>query len=260
MSHNHGACSAPVDLRSVPTRHDEDIDAKQERRRLARDLADMQGRLSAAEQDAVLVVFQAMDTGGKDGCIRHVFGECSPQGIQHTAFGVPSQEERSHDFLWRHHRRAPPAGQIGIWNRSHYGGVLVERVLGVVDDATVAGRYEHIRAFEQMLHDEGTRVIKFFLHISKDEQRRRLQSRLDSPSKRWKFDHSDIRQREHWDQYMQLYGEAIAATSTHHAPWHVIPADDKPMRDVLVARHLIALLEDIDPQYPSPRHLPERVD
>ncbi len=249
-----------VVLQDLPTRHREDIDARLERRRLASELADRQARLAAEASRAVLVLFQGMDTGGKDGCIRHVFGDCSPQGVHVTAFGVPSQEERRHDFLWRHHRRAPQAGHIGVWNRSHYGGVLVERVLGIVDDETVRRRYAHINAFEAMLHDEGTRVVKFFLHISKEEQRKRLQARLDDPRKRWKFDHSDIRQRDQWDAYMAAYDEAIEATDSPHAPWHVIPADKKPMRDVLVARRLLGLLDEMAPQYPEPKDLPERID
>lgn len=249
-----------MDLARAPTRHSEDIDAKAERRILAQRLGDLQHRLSAEKKQALLVVFQAMDTGGKDGCIRKVFSDCSPQGIDHTAFGVPSAEERSHDFLWRHHQHAPAFGQIGIWNRSHYGGVLVERALDIVDDATVLRRYNHINSFEAMLHDDGTRVVKFFLHISKDEQRKRLQARLDNPDKRWKFDESDALQRRQWDQYMELYQRCIAATNMPNAPWHVIAADDKPMRDVLVARKLIAVLDDMNPQFPEPGDLPATID
>jgi PPK2 family polyphosphate:nucleotide phosphotransferase len=221
---------------------DDDIDA----------LRDLQRRLWAESARSVLLVLQGMDAAGKDGTIRRVFTGVNPQGVRVVSFKAPSSLERAHDFLWRVHQVVPQRGEIGIFNRSHYEDVVAAQVVGVIDDEVRTRRYDHIAAFERMLHDEGTTVVKVFLHISKDEQRERLEARLQDPDKRWKFNVDDLDTRKHWDEYQHLYEEAIAATSTKHAPWYVVPANRKWVRDVVVARLLVAVLRDLDPQYPAP--------
>jgi PPK2 family polyphosphate:nucleotide phosphotransferase len=216
------------------------------------ELRDLQRRLWAEARRSVLLVLQGMDASGKDGTIRKVFTGVNPQGVRVVSFKAPSTLERAHDFLWRVHQVMPQRGEIGIFNRSHYEDVVAAQVIGVIDDKVRTRRYEHIAAFERMLHDEGTTMVKVFLHISKDEQRERLEARLQDPNKRWKFNVDDIDTRKHWDEYQHLYEEALAATSTKHAPWYVVPANRKWVRDVVVARLLVAVLRDLDPQYPAP--------
>ena len=214
-------------------------------------LADLQERLYAENRRAVLIVLQAMDTGGKDGTIKHVMSGCNPTGCVVTSFKVPSEEERDHDYLWRVHRAIPNFGNIGIFNRSHYEDVLVVRVHNLVPERVWRPRYEQINRFEEFLVDNGVTILKFFLHISKDEQKRRLEARLDDKEKLWKFTASDIAERKLWDQYQQAYEDALSLTSTRHAPWFVIPADRKWYRNLAVARVIVRTLEEMDPRPPS---------
>jgi PPK2 family polyphosphate:nucleotide phosphotransferase len=219
---------------------------------LAEQLGELQDRLYAESAQSLLVVLQAMDAGGKDGTVKHVFAGVNPQGVRVTSFKVPTGDELGHDFLWRIHAHAPRKGEIAIFNRSHYEDVLVARVHGLVDESTWRRRYRHINHFEALLEDAGTRVVKLFLHISREEQAQRLQARLDDPAKRWKFNPGDLAERERWDDYQAAYEEAIAHTSTEHAPWYVIPADRKWFRNWAVSRIVIEALEAMDPRYPAP--------
>ncbi len=210
----------------------------------------LQNRLHAQKKERVLLILQGMDSSGKDGTIRAVFREVDPLGLHVSAFRVPSEYEAQHDFLWRVHARVPAAGELTIFNRSHYEDVLVPRVLGNIDIAECERRYQHIRAFEALLAETGTTIIKCFLHISKDEQRARLQARADDPEKHWKLDRSDIDARKHWDAYQAAYEAALAATSTPYAPWHVIPADSKPHRNVMVAELICQVMDGLTLDYP----------
>ena len=215
-------------------------------------LAELQDRLWAESRRSLLVVLQAMDAGGKDGTIKHVFRGVNPQGCRVQSFKEPTHLELAHDFLWRVHRAAPRAGEIGIFNRSHYEDVLITRVHGLVPDKMWRERYDLINGFESLLAHGGTTVIKLFLHISKSEQRKRFDSRLHEPRKRWKFQPSDLAERERWDAYQVAYADALTATSTETAPWYVIPADRKWYRNWAVSTVLIDTLVRIDPQYPEP--------
>ncbi len=214
-------------------------------------LGELQEALYAEGRHRLLVVLQAMDAGGKDGTIRSVFAGVNPQGVRVVNFRTPSPVELAHDFLWRVHPHAPARGEVAIWNRSHYEDVLITRVHGTVPEARWRSRYEHIRAFEHLLVDEGTTLCKFFLHISKDEQRERLQERLDDPAKRWKWNAGDLEERARWDDYQLAYADAIAATSTEQAPWYVVPADRNWYRDLVVAEVLIAALTSLAIRLPT---------
>lgn len=222
-------------------------------------LSDLQERLWAESRQALLVVIQALDTGGKDGTIRHVFSGINPQGVHVRSFGVPSQKELAHDYLWRVHAETPERGAITIFNRSHYEDVLVVRVRELAPENRWSKRYRHIREFEKMLSDEGTRIVKLFLNISEDEQRERLQARLDERDKNWKFDEGDLRDRALWDAYQTAFQEALQETSTDHAPWYVVPANRKWYRNLVVSSILIETLEDMDPRYPEPDQGLDRV-
>ncbi len=213
-------------------------------------LGELQTRLWAESERKLLVVLQAMDTGGKDGTIRHVFKGVNPQGVRVWGFGVPSESELAHDYLWRVHRRTPANGEITIFNRSHYEDVLVVRVKRLAPEETWRRRFGHIVEFERILVDEGTTLVKLYLHISKDEQRQRLQARLAESDKRWKFDVGDLDDRALWHDYIAAYEEALTLTSTEHAPWHVVPADRKWYRNLVVSSILIQTLEEMDPRYP----------
>jgi PPK2 family polyphosphate:nucleotide phosphotransferase len=215
-------------------------------------LGELQELLYAEAKHAVLVVFQAMDTGGKDGAIEHVFSAVDPQGAMVTAFKTPTPLELSHDFLWRVHAAVPPKRMVGIFNRSHYESVLIERVKDLVPEKVWSKRYEHINSFERLLAEEGTLVLKFFLHISKDEQKRRLEARLEDSEKQWKFDPGDLVERRHWDAYMDAYEDALRKTSQKHAPWYVVPADRKWFRNWVVSDVLVRALEELDMKYPKP--------
>lgn len=214
-------------------------------------LKKLQFKLYAEHKRSLLVVFQAMDTGGKDGAIRKTFGALNPQGVRTQPFKAPTSTELSHDFLWRVHQHTPKDGHIQIFNRSHYEDVLVVRVHDIAPESVWRPRYAHIRNFEKLLYDEGTTVIKFMLHISKDEQKERLQERLDDSERHWKFDKGDLRDRELWDDYQEAYQEALSETSTDYAPWYVIPADRKWYRNFCVSTTVRAHLEALDLQWPD---------
>ena len=219
---------------------------------LSRRLEDLQNLLYADGRHRLLVVLQAMDTGGKDGTIRHVFHHTNPQGVRVASFKRPTEDELAHDYLWRVHPHTPGDGMISIFNRSHYEDVLVVRVHDFVPEEQWRRRYQHIVDWEQMLVDEGTTIRKFFLHISKEEQAERLQARIDTPEKRWKFEKGDLAEREHWDDYVAAYEEMLSRTSTEAAPWYVVPADRKWFRNLVVSQVLVDTLEGLDLSYPEP--------
>jgi PPK2 family polyphosphate:nucleotide phosphotransferase len=210
----------------------------------------LQNRLHAQKIQRVLLVLQGMDSSGKDGTIRSVFREVDPLGLNVTAFRVPSEYEAQHDFLWRVHARVPAGGELTVFNRSHYEDVLVPRVLGQIDGDECEKRYRQIRHFEALLAETGTTIVKCFLHISKDEQRKRLQQRADDPEKHWKLDHSDIEARKLWGNYQAAYEAALGATSTPLAPWYVIPANSKTHRNVMVAELVCRAMDGLDLSYP----------
>ena len=222
---------------------------------LRRRLDALQEQLYAEGSRAVLVVLQGIDTGGKDGTIRHVLGGVNPQGCIVTSFKSPTPPEKAHDFLWRVHAACPPRGFIGIFNRSHYEDVLITRVHGWITDEEARRRMKEIRAFEEMLTRNGTRILKFLLHISKEEQKKRLLERLDDADKRWKFSPQDPKEREYWKAYQKAFEEALSATSTRDAPWYVVPANHKWYRNLVVADTLVQALEDMDPRPPRIRGL-----
>lgn len=215
-------------------------------------LGELQERLWAEGRRSLLVVLQALDAGGKDGTVKHVFRGVNPAGVRVTSFKVPSTEERAHDFLWRVHKAVPARGEIGVFNRSHYEDVLVARVAGLVPEEVWRPRYDSIWAWEHLLSSEGTVVVKLFLHISRDEQAERFRERLDDPTKHWKFDRADLAGRERWDDFQAAYTEAIERTTTDEAPWFVVPADRKWYRNWAVSSILVDTLEAIDPQFPEP--------
>jgi PPK2 family polyphosphate:nucleotide phosphotransferase len=213
----------------------------------------LQECLHAQQTRRVLLVLQGMDTSGKDGTIRAVFHEVDPLGLRIVPFKAPTATELAHDFLWRVHSQAPAAGELTVFNRSHYEDLLVPTVLGTLDAQGFEQRCRHIRQFEEMLADSGTTILKCMLHISKDEQRVRLQARIDDPSKHWKFDVSDLDARKHWDKYQAVYRDALAATSTEYAPWYVVPADSKTHRNVMIAELLLRTFESLKLEYPPPK-------
>jgi PPK2 family polyphosphate:nucleotide phosphotransferase len=215
-------------------------------------LARLQQLLYADGRHSLLVVLQALDTGGKDSTIRRVFRGVNPAGLRVTPFKEPTQVELNHDFLWRVHPHAPGRGEIAVFNRSHYEDVLAVRVRELAPEERWRRRYDHITAFERMLTDEGSTVVKFYLHISREEQRSRLQARIDDPTKRWKFAAGDLEERRRWDRYLEAYEEAISRTSTEFAPWYVVPADRKWYRDLVVATVLVEILEGLGLQHPQP--------
>jgi PPK2 family polyphosphate:nucleotide phosphotransferase len=215
-------------------------------------LTDLQDRLWAEGKHRVLVVLQGIDAAGKDGTLRHVMGALNPQGCPVTAFKVPSPEELAHDYLWRVHRRVPGKGEIGVFNRSHYEDVLVVRVHEIVPKEVWSRRYHQINAFERLLVDEGTTILKFFLYIDKDEQKERFQARIDDPTKRWKFRLGDLDERMRWDDYIAAYEDALSRCSTADAPWYVIPSNRKWFRNLAVANILGDTLAKLDSRYPEP--------
>ena len=216
------------------------------------ELDGLQNRLWAEAKRSVLLVLQGMDTAGKDGAIRRVLSGLNPQGCVVTSFKAPSDADAAHDYLWRVHQVCPPRGHLGVFNRSHYEDVLAARFVGAESHEECRRRYRHIRDFEQMLTDEGTTVVKVFLHLSKEEQRIRLQARIDDPTKSWKFNQADLDVRAHWDGYQSAYEEVITETSTDAAPWYIVPADRKYVRDVAVAALLVSTFRRLDPQIPRP--------
>ncbi len=215
-------------------------------------LSELQVRLWAEHRRSLLVVLQALDAGGKDGTVKKVFTGVNPQGVSVCSFKAPTREELDHDFLWRIHHHTPAAGEIAVFNRSHYEDVLVVRVDELVPEAVWRPRYQAIRGFEQTLVDAGTAVVKVFLHISAAEQAKRFRERLEDPAKLWKFSAGDLEVRKKWDLYQEAYADALAETSTADAPWYVVPADDKKYRNWAVLEILVATLEEVDPRFPDP--------
>lgn len=226
-------------------------DAEAPLRAIQEELNALQEVLYAQAKHGILIVLQAMDTGGKDGTIRHVLGSLNPQGVRVTSFKQPTPEELAHDYLWRIHRAVPAKGMIGVFNRSHYEDVLVVRVHNLIDAKTATRRYEQINQFEKYLTENGVTILKFYLHISKDEQRKRLQSRLDTPEKHWKFSSADIRERLRWEEYEGVYDTMLRRCSTPWAPWHVIPADRKWFRNYLVSKILLETMQGLELRYPK---------
>jgi PPK2 family polyphosphate:nucleotide phosphotransferase len=227
-------------------------DARQVLQKLNERLTELQEMLYAERRHKVLVVLQGMDTSGKDGSIRHVFEGVNPQGVRVAAFKAPTPLELDHDYLWRIHQPVPGKGEIVIFNRSHYEDVLVVRVHNLVPPEVWKRRYEQINAFERLLVEEGTTIVKFFLHISPDEQKARLQDRLDDPRKRWKFRLGDLAERKLWADYMRAYEDALSKTSTEWAPWHIVPSDREWYRNLVVATLLVETLEGFKMAYPEP--------
>ena len=221
-------------------------------RRNTERLRDLQEVLWAEGKHAVLIVLQGMDAAGKDGTIEHVFHGVNPQGCQVTGFKVPTPEELDHDFLWRVHKAVPRRGMIGIFNRSHYEDVLVVRVENLAPEEVWSLRYEQINHFEKLLADTGTVILKFYLHISSDEQKERLEKRQRDPSKVWKFSRADVEKRRLWGGYMQAYEDALNRCSTPWAPWTVVPANRKWYRNLVVSQILVVTLNEMNPQYPKP--------
>jgi len=230
-----------------------DKDAAQDKvERHTERLAKLQEVMWAEGKHSLLVVLQALDGGGKDGTIEHVMHGVNPQGCQVTSFKVPTEEELAHDYLWRVHKATPRRGYIGIFNRSHYEDVLVVRVHKLVPDEVWQQRYEQINQFEKLLAAAGTTILKFFLHISKKEQKERFEDRLRDPAKNWKFSAGDVKEREYWDDYMRAYEDALSRCSTPWAPWYVVPADHKWYRDLVVSQVIVETLEKLDMHYPPP--------
>lgn len=243
---------AAIDPRATPgwNEHDKKL-AKARTFELNLRLEELQERLWAGGSERLLVVLQAMDAGGKDSTVKHVFEHVNPTGVKVANFKKPSERELSHDYLWRVHAHAPAAGELTIFNRSHYEEVLVVRVMNLVDESVWRKRYRHIREFERMLSDEGTTIVKIFLHISRDEQRERFQDRLNEPDKHWKFNADDLIPRAHWDDYMEAFTEALAETSTDYAPWYVVPADRKWYRNLVISEIMVDTLDGMNITYPE---------
>ena len=225
-------------------------EVRKEQEKQRKRIQGLQSRLFAENERGLLIVLQAMDTGGKDGTIKHVFSGVNPQGCRVSSFKAPSPEESNHDFLWRYHKSVPAQGRIGIFNRSHYEDVLIVRVKNLVPEEVWRPRYGLINDFEHYLAQNDITILKFFLHISKDEQKRRLESRLENPDKRWKFSKNDIKEREFWDDYQEAFEDAINECSTGHAPWYVVPGNKKWYRNLVVARTIADTLEAMGPRFP----------
>ena len=244
-----------VNLKKFETNYDGKLQKDQSKidlDKLHLKMSKLQYKLHAEQKQALLIVLQAMDAGGKDGTIRDVMHGFNPQGCTVTPFRVPNDEELSHDFLWRIHNAIPAKGEIGIFNRSHYGDVLVVRIHNLVPPKQWSKRYEHINNFEKMLTDEGIRILKFFLHISKDEQKKRLDKRLSNPLKHWKVDEADFTERKFWNKYTIAYEQMLEKCSTPWSPWYIIPADKKWYRNWLVGHIITNTLEDMNPKMPKP--------
>jgi PPK2 family polyphosphate:nucleotide phosphotransferase len=214
-------------------------------------ISQLQEILYAEHRRSLLLIFQAMDTGGKDGAIKNFCAGLDPAGIRINDFKAPSQEELDHDFLWRAHKATPGHGMIGVWNRSHYEDVLIVRVHKLVPKKVWKARYDQINRFEKNLTENGTTIVKFMLHISKDEQKKRLEARLDDPEKWWKFNPNDVKERAFWDDYQRAYEDAINCCSTDYAPWHVVPANQKWARNLFIVNRVLRVLKNMDPRYPK---------
>ena len=243
-----------VNLKKIDTDYGVGLDKESSKIELERfhlKMSKLQYKLHAEKKQSLLIILQAMDAGGKDGTIRDVMHGFNPQGCKVTSFRSPNVEETSHDFLWRIHKSVPAKGEIGIFNRSHYGDVLIVRVHNMVPARQWSKRYEHINNFERMLTDEGVKILKFYLHISKEEQKKRLEKRLDDPMKHWKIDEADFEERKHWNKYMKAYQKVLEKCSTPWAPWHIIPADTKWYRNWLVAQIITKTIDKMNPKIPK---------
>jgi PPK2 family polyphosphate:nucleotide phosphotransferase len=245
-----------VNLADIPADgkefHDNRKEAEKEFKDLRKEFRELQARLYAEDKRQLLIVFQAMDAGGKDGTIRAITQGVNPQGVRVASFKAPSKTELAHDFLWRIHPHTPARGMISIFNRSHYEDVLVVRVDKLVPESVWRPRYDHINNFEKLLADSMTTILKFYLHIDREEQRERFQERVDIKEKNWKFSFEDLEKRKQWDDYMAAYEEMIEKTTTEYAPWYVIPANQNWYRNLAIERVIVGTLNEIDPQYPSP--------
>ncbi len=228
-------------------------------KKLSRRLSELQELLYAEGRHKVLVVLQGMDTSGKDGVIRHVFKGVNPQGVKVANFKQPSKLELAHDYLWRVHRHTPAKGEVVIFNRSHYEDVLIVRVHNLVPPEVWQRRYEQINDFERLLVEEGTTILKFYLHISKEEQRARLQARLDTPRKQWKFNVADLKERALWESYRQAYEAVLSKTSTPWAPWYIVPSNRKWYRNLVIGSVLVETLSGLQMHYPEPSEPLDRV-
>ena len=215
-------------------------------------LRDQQHLMYAEDKRSLLIILQGRDAAGKDGTIRHVFGPMNPQGCKVTSFKVPSTLEASHDFLWRCHLAAPARGQVGLFNRSHYEDVLVVRVHNLVPKSVWSKRYAHINAFERLLTDNNTTILKFYLHIDQDEQLERFKKRIDNPKKNWKISDADYSERPHWDSYTRAFEDALSKCSTRHAPWFIIPSNRKWLRNLIIADIVSRAMLDMNMKYPPP--------
>lgn len=255
---------AKLRLGELPTNgHDLFDDKKSAKASLDEDAAvidTLQDALYAERKHALLVVLQGIDTAGKDGTLKAVFKYTSPLGVRVHPFGKPTDIEMAHDYLWRVHANTPQFGHIGVFNRSHYEDVLVAKVRKLAPPQAIEQRYEQINQFEKHLHENGTRVLKLMLHVSKAEQGERLRERLEVPHKRWKFNPSDLEDRKLWDQYEAAYATVLERCSTTWAPWHIVPADSRSRRDAIAARLVRGALEDLNPQYPDPDYRPEQYE
>ena len=236
---------------ATPGMEDKEAAVQDLEKNMAR-LSDLQYLLYAEGKHAVLIVFQGMDAGGKDGTIRHVMSSLNPQGTTVTSFKVPTTQEMKHDFLWRIHNATPQLGEFAIFNRSHYEDVLVVRVHKLIPKSVWSKRYDHINAFEKMLSDSHVKILKFFLHISKEEQRSRFEKRLADPTRQWKISEADFAERKYWDDYVDAYEDALARCSTPWAPWYVIPADKKWYRNLAVSQIIVEALEEFNMKFPAP--------
>lgn len=233
-------------------KYDDDDDAKKQTKKNLERLSELQEMLYAQGKKALLIVLQGMDTAGKDGTIAHVMGAFNPQGVQVCPFKVPSPEELAHDYLWRVHKVTPGRGMVAIFNRSHYEDVLVVRVAKLAPEEVWRKRYEHINHFERLLSDSGVTIVKFYLHISCEEQAERLRERQETPSKQWKFSPGDLEVRKQWDDYMAAYEDALTRCNTEHAPWYVVPANRKWYRNLVVSDVLVETMEKMGLRYPDP--------
>jgi PPK2 family polyphosphate:nucleotide phosphotransferase len=234
-------------------------EAEEATRKDVEQLSKLHERFFVDNRQSLLIILQAMDTGGKDGTIKHVFRGINPIGCQVTSFKAPTPDELDHDFLWRINKALPPRGNFGIFNRSHYEDVLIVRVHDLVQKETWSKRYEHINRFEKLLADEHTTIIKFFLYISKDEQKERLEERLADPEKHWKFDPRDLDERKHWDDYLEAYEDVIQKCSAPWAPWYVVPANKKWYRNYVVANALVETLSKLDLRLPKLKFNPAKM-
>lgn len=254
MDQYHVSPDQKVNLHDYETYYDGEIekkDGKAQLKEYGKTLRDLQELLFAENKQRILIVLQGIDTSGKDSTIRHVFGDVNPQGTKVVNFKVPSKKELDHDYLWRVHPHTPGKGEIVIFNRSHYEDVLVVRVHDLVPESVWQKRYHHINEFERLLADEGTVILKFFLHISKQEQAERFLARLDRPHKRWKFNPDDLKERDHWEDYTAAFEDMLSKTSMPWAPWYVIPSDRKWYRNMTIASIIVDKLNSLNMQFPS---------